>query len=148
MDANLTLQQWWSRTCAYIETSPHSDAQIGALERRYGLTIPEDFRHYLSLSCPVSETFDDDLGTWWPLERIRNIPEEYPSFLDDTVADGGRKFLFFLDHSIWCWAWSISCADDDTRGKVFLVVGPGGRFVADSFTEFVERYTTDWISVC
>ncbi|MDG2004462.1 MAG: hypothetical protein P8J20_14135 [Novosphingobium sp.] len=93
------------------------------------------------------ENWDEEMGHWWPLARIKNIPDEYGTDIPPFVSEGGRKCLFFLDHCIWCWAWAISCADDETQGKVLLIGGMDERFVADNFSEFVDRYTSDWFSV-
>jgi hypothetical protein len=96
----------------------------------------------------MEENWDQEMGNWWPLSRIKNIPDEYEHALPDFIPfRGGLKYLFFLDHCVWCWAWAISCADDDTHGKVAVIGHPNERYVADSFTEFVERYTRDWASV-
>ena len=42
--AHLRLQDWWARTNTGISTQPISDDQIAALEDRYGLRLPDDFR--------------------------------------------------------------------------------------------------------
>lgn len=147
MHAYLKLQEWWSDTGADIDTKARSDEHIKELVRRYDLNLPDDFELYLSESSPIAENWDDEMGNWWPLERLKNIPDEYEHELPSFIPEQGRKFLFFLDHCIWCWAWAISCADDDTRGKVVLIGGQDARFVADSFSEFVDRYTADWLSV-
>ena len=38
--------------------------------------------------------------------------------------------------------WTISCTDDDNRGRVALIGGLPDHFVANSFVEFVERSLT------
>jgi hypothetical protein len=148
MAPHLILQIWWSKTASHIETRTTSDADLARLEARYDIELPPDFRQYLSEGVPTVEKWDDNDGTWWPIERIRNIPEEYEHAVGDPVAQNAAKHLFFLDCSFWCWAWAISCADDETYGKVALVGSNPAGYVADSFTEFVERYTSNWDLLC
>ena len=48
--------------------------QIRELERRYTVSLPEDFKAYLSASSPVDELWDSESTAWWHFDRIRNIP--------------------------------------------------------------------------
>jgi hypothetical protein len=84
---------------------------------------------------------------WWPLDRIKNIPEEYAHEIkNDRVARDASRYLFFADYMIWCWAWAIACGDNEDRGRI-VVVGASDVFVADSFAQFVDRYTKNALSV-
>ena len=143
----LTLQAWWSKTAADIETKTTSEATIAELETRYGITLPADFREYLSHGAPVCENWDAEDGNWWPFDRIKNIPDEYEHPVSESIAKSAAKHLIFIDYSIWSWAWGISCANDETYGKVALIGGVPDGYVADSFNEFVQRYATNWMSV-
>ncbi|WP_343518637.1 SMI1/KNR4 family protein [Sphingomonas sp.] len=133
------LRRWFERED--VSTAPASAEQIARLEARYQVRLPDDFRAYLAAIAPAVEQMDDECGTWWPVARIKNVPEEY-KWGDPALT----KYLFFADHLIWSWAWAIACTDDKNRGRV-LIVGGGDRFVADSFDEFVDKYLTDNRSV-
>jgi hypothetical protein len=148
MSAYLQLQRWWTGTGASIATEAVPEQRIADLEVRYNLALPDDFRQYLRLSSPVGEVMDDRMGTWWEFNRIKNIADEYPHELDPTIAAHASKYLFFADHCLWCWAWAISCAHDESRGKVVLIGGRGyDKVVASSFSDFVQKYVSDWASV-
>jgi hypothetical protein len=138
---------WWFETAAGIKTKATPEADIAALEARYGVALPADFRQYLAVGVPTAENWDAEDGNWWPTERIKNIPDEYEHPVSAVVARSSAKHLVFLDYNIWSWAWAISCAEDETYGKVAVIGGHPDGYVADSFAEFVERYTTDWMSV-
>jgi len=87
---------------------------------------------------------DNDSTDWWQLARIKNITEEYRCAIrNPIVATNVEKYLFFADYAIWCWAWVIACGDGDDRGRVVVVNGTDDRFVADSFTQFIDRYVVD-----
>jgi hypothetical protein len=140
----LELQQRWAQTKAGISTEAIPEQRIAELERRYNIGLPDDFRQYLRLSSPVGGATDNEMVTWWNIDRIKNIPDEYPHELGPVITNNGREYLFFADYSIWCWAWAISCANDETRGKVALIAGPSyDKFVADNFTGFVRRCLAD-----
>ena len=148
MDAAHRLQRWWAQTNTGITTEMVSEQQIVELERSYHVVLPKDFRQYLRVSSPVGEGMDAEMVTWWGISRVKNIPNEYPHALAPIISDEGKKYLFFADYCIWCWAWAISCADDDSRGKVALIAGDTyDRFVANSFSDFVQKYLSDARSV-
>lgn len=143
------LQQWWSQTGSGIKTEAIAAHRIESLERRYDLVLPDDFKQYLRLSSPIEEAWDDETTTWWHFERIKNITDEFHGELEPFIAERRGKYLFFADYCIWCWAWAISCADDDTHGKVAMIGGRGyDKMVAESFSDFVQKYTSDIHSVC
>lgn len=143
VSAHSKLKEWWAKTGVLVPIERISDDRIVALEARYKIRLPPDFRAYLSESSPVRQNWDEEMGNWWPFSRIKNIPEEYDSRFTPENAD---KYLFFLDHCVWCWAWAISCADDATYGSIVTIGGPE-KVVAASFSEFVDRYVSDWLSV-
>jgi len=149
MDAYLNLQRWWAHTGAKIVSTQTPDRRISELASRYEIRLPDDFKRYLRFSTPIGETWDAQLGTWWDFDRIRTIPEEYPHELAPEIHLRAPKYLFFLDHCAWCWAWAISCADDETNSQVLLIAGDGyDKIVANTFSDFVHKYLSDWSSVC
>ena len=145
------LRKHWDVTKAGVETISHEESEVGALEARYGLRLPDDFRDYLLHSCPRGEwtEWDESLIIWWGLSKIRNIPEEYDHWTtikNPNVLADAAKYLFFADYCIWCWAWAIDCGEGANRGRI-AAIGGGDRFVADSFAEFVVRYSLNPIGV-
>ena len=83
----------------------------------------------------------DERNAWWGLERIRSIVEECDDQSPMTLAIDPRKTLIFADHAIWCWAWAVCCDGGHNHGRV-MVIGPD-RWLADSFTQLIDRYLTD-----
>ena len=152
VEAHLKLQRWWKESSKGVFTTT-SPMQIRELERRYTVSLPEDFKAYLSASSPVDELWDGESTAWWHFDRIRNIPDEYEHEISNPqIGISQSQYLFFADYSIWCWAWAVSCTNDGNRGKVAIIGGVpiGGasdRFVADSFSEFVQKYLSDIRSV-
>jgi len=149
VEAHERLRNWWSQSSPEIIAAAQPESAILTLEQRFQVRLPEDFRRYLLTSSPVEDSWDKEHTIWWPLGRIRNIPEEYEHEVRHLrIAAAADRYLFFADHCLWCWAWAISCSDDEDRGRVAMIGGSPDRFVADSFTDFVERYTRGLDSVC
>jgi hypothetical protein len=142
------LQHYWAATDTPFHVAPPEQLTARQLERKYDVQLPKDFRDYLELSCPTDEeTFDEPGTSWWPLARIKSIVEEYEYPVENPeVAECAAKYLFFADFMLWCWAWAIDCSDGKNRGRI-AVIGGGDRFVADSFSEFVDKYLEDPRSV-
>lgn len=137
------LKRYWRDAKATISTVELSQEAVDRLEQRYGVRFPDDFRDYLLHSCPKDDLGYDEMTTWWPLDRLKNLVEEYEhKVTDPTIVKGAAKYIFFADYSIWCWAWAIDCGDDKNRGRVVVISGRD-RFVADSFAQFVDRYIED-----
>ena len=142
------LQRYWSGHKGGIATTSHSEHAILALEHKYGVRLPEDFREYLMCSAPVEENWDAEGTNWWRLDRIKNIPGEFPSGVAiDGPIHRPATHLFFADHLLWCAAWAIACGAENNRGRVAFVDGINDRYVAENFSQFVERYTNDWSSI-
>jgi hypothetical protein len=149
VEAHQRLRHWWSLSSPEVIGAGQPETAILALEQRFQVRLPEDFRRYLLTSAPHEDFWDEEHTIWWPLGRIRNIPEEYEHAISHPrIAAAASQYLFFADYSIWCWAWAISCTDDEDRGRVALIGSDPDHFVANSFTDFVERYTRSFESVC
>ncbi len=141
------LTLWWQATDSHVTDGANSPEGVAALAGRYDVTLPADFHAYLLRGCPMEDHgMDEELGTWWPLERVRNLLEEEGCGPEPGLPGNGARYLLFADHLIWCWAWAISCEPGPTYGQV-VRVSDTIRVVADSFTDFVERYVRDWHSI-
>ena len=109
-----------------------------------GVALPDDFRAYLLDESPAVEFMDDYNATWWPIDRIKSIPDEFKDGSNAPgIADEAERYLFFADYLIWSYAWAICCAPGDDFGRVAVIGAPPDRFVADSFSEFVGLYIGD-----
>ncbi|PTS82518.1 hypothetical protein DBR17_08945 [Sphingomonas sp. HMWF008] len=145
----------WEALRAYLEapassvrTSSRPESEIEAIERRYNVRLPLEYRDFLIHAAPVQDNdMDNDLGSWWTPERVKSILDEgvHSNYPPDVAAEA-ETALFFLDHLGWCWAWAICCGDGPNHGRVILI-NSKDRFVADSFGEFVNRYINDWASL-
>jgi hypothetical protein len=86
----------------------------------------------------------DANGTcWWPLARVKNIPDECENYSGDgEVARSAARCIFFADFLIWAEAWAVDCSDGENRGRVAVISGQD-RFVADNFSQFIDFYIAD-----
>lgn len=51
------LRKYWASVESGVETPTRTEAEIAALEARYDVRLPADFRDYLLNACPVQELF-------------------------------------------------------------------------------------------
>jgi len=108
------------------------------------MTLPKDFRCYLLISCPDAKFLDQEDTEWWSLDRVKSIPEEHQHQIRRPgVFSCAGQYLFFADHTSWCWAWAIACTDGENRGKVAIIGGGPDRFAADGLPGFVDLYMND-----
>ena len=147
MKAYVRLTRHWAQTAAEMTTIRQDEASLAQLEARYGITLPEEFRDYLSCASPKDEFCVDQFTAWWPIERIRSIPQECGDIENPAVAANAGNYLFFADFAVWCYAWAINCGHDEHRGRVVVIGSSDDRFVADSFGAFVDQYIEDPFSV-
>ena len=141
------LQTFWVGTDSDVPYAAQTEQAVKALESKYQIRLPEDFREYLLYSCPSDENLDEELTNWWPLERIKNIPDEGPPNLqNETIAAESAKYIFFADHMMWAGAWAICCGEGKNYGRV-VFFGDPDRFVADSFADFVDGYIANWAGI-
>lgn len=133
----------------YMRRSTSKDVE--ALEERYSLQLPEDFRAYLIYAAP-STTFMDDIGTqWWAPSEIKSIPDECPDGspgqINPEIEQEKDTYLVFSDYLIWCYAWAVCCSNGPNRGKIALIGGLPDTFVADNFRDFLLLELTDDLAI-
>jgi hypothetical protein len=137
---------WLSEEPQYERSVTHGELAVAALEARYGVRFPPDFRGYLLHACATIDdggAMDQANSAWWGLDRLRSVSEEYDGPLGGADLEAERDTaLFFADHMIWSMAWAISCKQGPNYGRVFVVSGHD-RFVASNFAGFVDQYIAD-----
>ena len=87
---------------------------------------------------------DDEKGfAFWPLRRIKTVPEEcaaskvqVPNFV------GVEHYFAFADYMQWSWAYAI-CLAPNQESKILQFGTNSPKIVADSFAQFIEAYVRD-----
>jgi hypothetical protein len=145
------LSTHWALSDPNTYTPRGMSPDVEALERRYSLQLPADFRAYLIHAAP-STTFMDDIGTqWWAPREIKSISDECPDGppgkSNHEIEKEKDAYLVFSDYLIWCYAWAICCSNGPNRGKVALIGGLPDTFVADSFRDFLRLELIDDLAI-
>lgn len=145
------LSIYWASSDPNTYTRRDTSADVEALEERYSLQLPEDFRAYLIYAAP-SVTFMDDMGTqWWAPSKIKSIsdecPDGSPGQMNPEIEQERDAYLVFSDYLIWCYAWAICCSNGPNRGKIVLIGGLPDTFVADNFRDFLLLELTDDLAI-
>ncbi len=145
------LADFWASSDPKSYSPYGADDHIKALEERYSLRLPEDFRSYLLHAAPCT-TYMNDFGTqWWAASEIKSIADECPDGppgeANHEIDQEKHAYLVFSDYLIWCYAWAICCSDGPNRGRVALIGGVPDAFVADSFRQFLSLELNDDLSI-
>jgi hypothetical protein len=142
--AHELLQEWWAKTSSAVTIKGSPECTVNAIESRYNVRFPENFRTFLLRAAPADDAWDDNDVYWWDATRLKNFPDETdwaPTNL--RFAKYQDQYIFFADHLIWCGAWAINCGDNEDRGYVYWF-SSGEHLAARSFTEFVQLYTNNF----
>jgi len=135
------LREYWLARGLTIRPGS-SEEQLLAFESRYGVRLPPDMRDYFAVVDGLDEgQYDDDFFSFWPLGIVERATTRYlDCFLEDQAS-----YFIFADHSIALPDYAILLTPDGKLDTSVLAVCSDLRQyntspVADSFTEFVERY--------
>jgi hypothetical protein len=136
------LADHWARAEAERYTPGHDGDGIAALEIRYGVRLPDEFRAYLSIAAPRHQFMDNETISWWSVRDIKSLAEECaswePGWGGDAVEAEQHGYLVFADYLIWCWAWAICCVEGPHYGRIAVIRGsPPDTFVADDLSAFI-----------
>ncbi len=128
--------------------SPEGGARALDLEKHYGVQLPGDFAAYLREASPQEDWMDNRGIIWWRPECIKSVPDECGTptpreQLNPEIESEAHQYLVFADYLCWCYAYAICCSDGPHRGKVALVGIQPDRFVASSFSTFLDLAAAD-----
>ena len=142
------LQRFWHQDSSERAPKYQVEYAVHSLERIYEIALPTDFREYLLFGSPVDERMDEWDCTWWPVNRILNLPDEYPDGVrNPVIAADPTRYIVFADHMLSAWAWAIACTEDENRGRVAIIGTETDPFVAGDFAGFVDLYIGDLFAV-
>ena len=147
MDLMKRLVARWTEHDIAIRSGA-TDSAIFGFEARHRVSLPADFREYISTVDGMGEigTTDNDLFCFFALTDLVSIAENVP----DRAAkfdDAGRYFIF-ADHSISLPSFAIRLTDDPAIGcPVAAVFTDSGaldvEIFFESFTDFLRSYLDD-----
>ena len=121
---------------------PANDMEVNDFEEKHGVTLPRDFREYVSVMNGMSDGETDEyLFHLFPLEEFRVAPP-HPN------APTANRELIFADYSLDAHVYLMQLGGHpEEECPVFASDGTNKRLLADSFAGFVQKYITDPRSV-
>jgi hypothetical protein len=126
-----------------------SEEGLRRFETRHRVTLSTvpDFREYLlnvdGMAQIGGEDCDQEGFAFWPLSRIKSVPEECAeSNVETPRFDNVGNYFAFADYMQWSWAYAIDVRPNQL-GKILQFGTYSPRIVADSFSQFVDVYLAD-----
>jgi hypothetical protein len=125
-----------------------SEEVLARFEKEHSVQLPADMRGYFGIvngMRPGSPGDQDPQGfSFWPLERVRWVPEELADRSPQTVSfPGSEQFYVFADYLDWSWAYAIRLSPGASRTEVVIIGKDQPELVAESFSTFVDLYLGD-----
>ncbi len=117
-----------------------------ALEARYGVRLPDEFRRYVTEVAPAEDWDDSTAVSLWAAGRIVSLRDACGPSSSGLPVNAGieaeaDQYLVFACFADWCgYAYGICCSDGENRGKVAMVGVDGGpnRLCALSLASFIR----------
>jgi hypothetical protein len=152
MNAYQRLSERWRKDGMTVAAGISEEA-LRRFEKKYGVRLSSvpDFREYLlnvdGMVQMGGQDCDEKGFAFWPLTRIKNVPEECAeSKVATPRVDDIRKYFAFADYMQWSWAYAI-CVAPSQLGKILQFGIRSPHIVADSFGEFVDAYLADSVQL-
>ncbi len=141
--ATKKLLEYWSRS-ELVLGSPVSPHDLDSFEENYSVRLPTDVRDcYLAANGFVPPRDQDANGfSFWPLEKVRLVSE----FEGARWSTGETRNCFlFADYLSLSWGYAVQLSGEAGKTKIGVVGTTSGRikWIADSFSEFVDLYIGD-----
>lgn len=144
------LEHWCRNDAA--PSTPCTVEQIRKFERRERVTAPDDLRRFFLAANGMNLGFrlgkDAEGFAFWHLDDLVRADAELERRSPSSARPENSEDLYaFADYMDWSWAYAIRLRGNGL-GSVVLIGGDGVvPCVAKSFTEFLERYLSDSMSL-
>lgn len=142
------IAYWRSQNMAL--QSGASEDQIEAFELRYQVRLPFDLRDYylqingMDIHWPHAQ--DRNGFSFWPLEKVKTVPEEARSHTNGwSHFLGAEHHFIFADYLDWSWAYAIHLSPEVSHDNPVSLIGkPEAPIkIANSFSDFIGLYLVD-----
>jgi hypothetical protein len=125
-----------------------AEPELQNFESRYGVQLPPDLREYFAVVDGGDGTFSfDDKFLFWPLAEVERASDWYR---DQFLGDQSSYFVF-ADYLLQSRCYAIQLTPQGGQKSLVIGISSFDRnyevdIMADSFSEFAERYLADDMS--
>jgi hypothetical protein len=133
-------------------SSGASEARILEFEQKYSVVIPEDLRSYFAELNGTAGDYAYGIVRFWSIDEVRTVKQEIAAATPPDMAviqamysepiDDGENFFVFADCLHESQLYAIHLSTSDMPNDIILLDGEKPTVVAESFSDFVERYLT------
>jgi hypothetical protein len=145
------LRNYWSSTGVNL-CSGASRQALKSFESTYGIRLPEDFHDFISTIDGMEDGYsDNNMVSFWPIDGIKSVPEKLITFAGipdySRIANRLREpdsYFVFADFLIWSHVYAIKLRSKlGEKNQVLWICGSEYRKIAESFSDFLQRYLDD-----
>ncbi|HEX9003372.1 MAG TPA: SMI1/KNR4 family protein [Blastocatellia bacterium] len=134
--SQLLVGQW--REEGIPLNSGATESEFYALEKALGISLPEDFRYFYSLTNGMTDMESDRyFFSLWPLARIYQALEANET---NRVSVSDRKQIAFGDMLIDSYRYLLTFTEQQVYVSTEMVPS---EELADSFEEFIQNYLAE-----
>jgi hypothetical protein len=140
------IRHWKTEGLRIISPGVSNEALL-EFEANNRVTLTHAFGEYLESVNGMAQVGTQDCDSrgfaFWPIDRIRSLPEECAAMKVSLPSlSGADGYFVFADYMQWSWAYAISLGTIN-RDSVLQFGIRHAKIIADSFAEFVAGYVTD-----
>lgn len=143
------LKTYWISTGVRFRP-PASPDSVQAFELRYGVVLPEEVRSYFfTFDGLEDEEWDNDLISFWPLQRIGSVPEILGSHggvpdyrgIAQNLPEPDCYFVF-ADYSCFAHVYAFKLTSNPKERSPVFWIGNSRTFcrLTNSFMDFLKQY--------
>src|ERR1700676_736441 len=126
MDPGAELVRYW-RSLGLSIAQGASEAELREFETYYQVSLPSDFREYLSTVDGMAQSggHDSDKNgfSFWPLRRIHPLVKVcVDNSLEIPPVRFPERYFVFADYLQWCWGYAIYVNDSNVDSGTVIHV--------------------------
>jgi len=129
--------------------------RISLFQEETGLIIPDDLRAYFNNSDRKIKEYEEDMFVFYNFDDFKSVKDEVGDYsgipdytnIINTLAAHENCFVF-AEYCIHVSVYAIRLHEyKSLKNEIYAIIGDEYKVVANSFTEFIDIYRSDFSDV-